>query len=287
MELVTGYGSEPHITAEQDGSLYGGLFGSDEYVLPIGKKMTAEAISANTVRVYDGSAVMKGRHWWIEPNTYVDFSIESGTVGLKRNDILVARYIKDSGSDIETVEHVTKTGIPAQAASDPTYTKGDIRYGAIKNEMPLYRIRLDGVNISAIERISPVIPSITTLEKTAADNYTKLNSTISTKETALSKRIDSLSTRSQKEYYYKGLRLKCGTKTLTPSSNTSRPTLFSNYKKTYGTASAVLATNGNYETNTCAIIGTTYSPKNDKMYVVLNGATNKKIVVNYVIIYNV
>jgi len=268
MNLVTGYGGEPHVTAEQDGSLYGGLFGADEYILPIGKQMKAEAVTANTVRVYDGSAVMQGRHWWIEPDTYIDFAIGNGTSGYKRNDILVAKYTKDTKTGIETITFDTKVGTPGTTAKDPSYAKGDIRYGATNSEMPLFRVVLDGVNISSVTRISPVIPSITGLQESLTD------------------RIKTLETSAAKEYYAKGLRIVRGTQVVKPAANSNRHTLFSKFKAAYGDVATVVVTNGHMEANPLIIIGTAYSTAKDILYVYLSGATSSQFRVNYTIFYN-
>jgi len=297
MELITGYGGEAHVTAEQDGSLYAGLFGADEYILPIGKQMAAEAVTANTVRVYDGSAVMKGRHWWIKPDTYVDFEIENGTSGYLRNDILVAKYQKDPVTGIETIEYKTKMGAVGATAKDPSYVKGDIRYGATENEMPLYRVCLNGVNVSSIARISPIIPSITGLKESISSNVSSLTTKINTLNTDLTKKITALDTATAaslktlkagaaKEYYAKGLRIVRGTKVIKPSASSNRHTLFSKFKSTYGVDASVVVTNGHIEANSYIVMGTSYSHNKDILYVYLNGATNVQFRVNYTIIYN-
>lgn len=45
--------------------------------------------------------MMKGRFVRLAPDTYVDLAIENGAQGMKRNDLIVARYTKNTTSGVE------------------------------------------------------------------------------------------------------------------------------------------------------------------------------------------
>lgn len=152
MNLVTGYTGQAHVTAADDGALNAALVGSGQYVLPSGNKLSASAVTNNTIRVMDGDALMQGRHIRIEPGTSVDLTIENGAVGYYRNDLIVIRYAKEASTGVESATlTVIKGTANTTAGTDPVYTSGDVlRGGAIANDMPLYRVVLEGLSIKEI-----------------------------------------------------------------------------------------------------------------------------------------
>ena len=93
---------------------------------------------------------------------------------MNRNDIIVRRYRKDEKTEIETVEYGVKKGTPASKATDPEVTTGDIRKGDLLHEMKLYRVKIEGLNIVAVEQLFEILPPINQLYKylqKKADTY--------------------------------------------------------------------------------------------------------------------
>jgi hypothetical protein len=179
MKIVTGYGGNPHITSNDDQSLNQGVFGADSYVLNVGNKFARTIVSINEVRIADGEGVMQGVHFRIDPGTYDSVAIENGTSGRNRIDLIVARYEKDSGSGVETVTLEVIKGTPATGtATAPAYTTGNIRSGALLNEMPLYRVNIAGTSISSVTSMFTTMGSLaelvqpTKITVTAGDNVT-------------------------------------------------------------------------------------------------------------------
>lgn len=160
LELVTGYWGQNHVTAEQEADLNAGIFGSGFYVLPVGEKMRAEAVTSNQVRIFDGIFVGYGRQASIEEGGYENVTIENGTAGLLRNDMIVVKYNKDEESGIESVSFDVLKGQTGSTAQDPVPNNQDIRAGAFESEMPLYRVRLNGLAIEEIEPLFTVPKSI-------------------------------------------------------------------------------------------------------------------------------
>ena len=93
MKIITGYAGEKHITPADDAGLIKGMFGQDDYVLPVGSQFAATIASATEVRIADGELVMQGRHARIDSG-YESLSIANGSQGMFRNDLIVARYKK-------------------------------------------------------------------------------------------------------------------------------------------------------------------------------------------------
>lgn len=169
LELVTGYWGQNHVTAEQEADLNAGIFGSGFYVLPVGEKMRAEAVTSNQVRIFDGIFVGYGRQASIEEGGYENVTIENGTAGLLRNDMIVIKYSKDEESGIESVAFDVLKGQTGSAAQDPVPNNQDIRAGAFESEMPLYRVKLNGLAIETIEPLFTVPKSISELMQNISD----------------------------------------------------------------------------------------------------------------------
>lgn len=152
IHLVTGHAGTGHVTAADHGSLHAAIFGEGEYVLNRGSKFATTIISNNVVRVADGDIIMQGRHIRLDEGTYVDLSVENGAQGFYRNDLIVARYTKDSLSGVEDCNlAVIKGTASAGTATDPAYTSGDIiNDHVLLAEMPLFRIPLDGLNVQTL-----------------------------------------------------------------------------------------------------------------------------------------
>lgn len=169
LELVTGYWGQNHVTAEQEADLNAGIFGSGFYVLPVGEKMRAEAVTSNQVRIFDGIFLGYGRQASIEEGGYENVTIENGTAGLLRNDMIVVKYNKDEESGIESVAFDVLKGQTGPTAQDPVPNNQDIRAGAFESEMPLYRVKLNGLAIEAIEPLFMVPKSIPELMQDISD----------------------------------------------------------------------------------------------------------------------
>lgn len=152
LHLVTGYAGQAHITAADDGSFNTAIFGTGEYVLDVGNKLAASVVSNNKITIADGDLLMQGRHVRLNEGTTVDLTINNGTQDKLRNDLIVARYTKDAVSGVEEVSLVVIQGTAVDSnPSDPAYTSGDlINDHDLLNDMPLYRVPLNGLNIGTL-----------------------------------------------------------------------------------------------------------------------------------------
>lgn len=150
-EIIDGYAGKAHITQEQVGDCNIGTYGPENYVLPTGRKLAYEIITNNKIRVYDGAFLIQGRRCHLRANTYVDFVVENGSQGEKRYDILAAKYVKDSVTKVENIECVTYKGTPSSGTpDDPVVDTGDIRAGESPIAFPLYRVTIDGINVTSV-----------------------------------------------------------------------------------------------------------------------------------------
>ena len=162
LHLVTGYAGTEHVTSADQGAYYMGTFGEGQFVLNRGAKFAATVVSNNSVSIADGEALMQGRFIKMTMGTSESVSIDNGTSGMKRNDLIVIRYSKNAGTGIETAALAVIKGTPdATTPVDPEYTKGDITDGTdLVNDMPLYRVSLDGINIDSLTQLFAVKTSM-------------------------------------------------------------------------------------------------------------------------------
>ena len=174
--LMDGFADGPHITEVQTGLANQGLYGPDDYVLEGGKEAEAQILTNNSIRIFDAVYVIQGRRDVIAANDYTDVNIDNGAQGINRNDIIVRRYKKDESSEVELTEYAVIKGTPASGeATDPNVTIGDIRSGDLLHEMKLYGVKLEGLNIVAVEPLFSVLRSMSTLNADLSNLSNKLN----------------------------------------------------------------------------------------------------------------
>jgi hypothetical protein len=120
----------------------------------------------------DGDLLMYGRHIRIEQNTYEDLKIETGTAGKNRIDLICMTYEKNASDGTETAYlQVVKGAETTGGAAVPGYTNGNILEGAAFNQMPMYKVTLEGVVLKSITPMFAVIPTYKTLAEQYAAQF--------------------------------------------------------------------------------------------------------------------
>ncbi|SCH66147.1 Uncharacterised protein [uncultured Dorea sp.] len=175
MEIITGYTGKPHVTSEQDRDVNIGVVGKGSYVLQTGMQLAAEVSSNNEIKIRDGVLMHQGCTASIKKNTYDSLIIINGSQGMKRIDLIVARYEKNQDNGIESLDLKVIQGTPAESTPTvPEYTEGDIQAGDYVADMPMYQVIIDGLNITEVKKVCEVAPDIGALKKEIAE----LNSNI-------------------------------------------------------------------------------------------------------------
>ena len=152
LHLVTGYAGTPHVASSDHGSFYEGLIRGGQFVMEAGAKFAASIVTNNQIKVNDGELMMQGRHVKLTPGAYVDLAIENGTQGYLRNDLIVARYTRNTNNNVEECNLVVIKGTPVTSnPADPKYSSGSINAsGALQHDFPLYRVSLSGLSITKL-----------------------------------------------------------------------------------------------------------------------------------------
>jgi hypothetical protein len=167
VHLVTGYAGFEHIKSEDDGAFNAAFFGNEQFVMESGNQFAASIIDNNTVRILDGDGLMYGRHFRIKVDTYQDITVKTGTAGVNRIDLICMTYAKNTADGTEDVYPEIILGTEASSPVLPSYTNGNILEGAILNQMPLYKVVVEGV---VLKEIVPLFKTTLTY-KALAEKY--------------------------------------------------------------------------------------------------------------------
>ena len=151
-EAVDACFGTPHISSDDLAALNTATVGKADCVLHYGDDFRAVMSSANECLIGTGVGMVGGRRFWNQAAT--SLTIQSGTQGRKRNDLIVARYEKTSAG-IESITPVVIKGTPTTGtAADPEVTANDLK---------LWRVPLDGINAGTPVRLFDPVASLATL----------------------------------------------------------------------------------------------------------------------------
>lgn len=157
--LVTGYWGEPHVTSEDDRRINAAAFGKGRFVLPVGNQFNAKKIGGVTVRLDDGILIDNGAVASMNRGTFHNFEIDSAATGMKRNDLIIFEYRRDFSTQIESgTFKILKGEETSGTPSDPVLKQNDlIDMLVLLDQMALWRIPVNGIDIGTPERIAPVV----------------------------------------------------------------------------------------------------------------------------------
>lgn len=137
-----------------------------DYVLDYDGNFAASVSGEAAVRISGGIGVMVGNLFALNVGTGVDVELQGGSSGQNRNDLIVVRAQRDAAGNLSfNLSSVTGKATTAEA-KDPGYTQSDINADGSVREFPLYRVKLAGYDIVAIE---PLFTPEKTLEKQIQD----------------------------------------------------------------------------------------------------------------------
>lgn len=163
---------EAHVYAEDDAAVYMSMFGGDG-VSTNGQSCKATVLSNNKVRIADGVICVGGHFARIPYGDYIDCEIENGQSGKKRNDIIVARFETTGTGGIDTYTCEVKKGTAGTTAADPEIVQEDLYKAGKVRELPLYRVKIEGLSITAVEQLFTLRKTNEELEKELASLNSK------------------------------------------------------------------------------------------------------------------
>lgn len=146
LEIVDGMTGQKHISSDDLAALNTAVIGAADCVLHYGDDFKLTMASANSATLGTGVGMVGGKRFWNQAAT--SLTIQSGTQGQKRHDLVVARYQKTSAG-IESITPVVIKGTPTTGTpSDPEVTANDLK---------LWRVPLDGINAGTPVRLTPIL----------------------------------------------------------------------------------------------------------------------------------
>ena len=161
MKIVTGKTGTPHVTSQQFRGIMDGIIGQNSCIITHGENLEPELVTNNKLKIKSGTMCHHGNISAVDIGTYDEVTIQNGTQGMKRIDLIVNRYSKVEGTGIEENNWVVIQGTPA--AEDPVapeYTEGNLQEGDLVDDCPVFEAHLDGINVTEIKKLLIVSPSI-------------------------------------------------------------------------------------------------------------------------------
>jgi hypothetical protein len=155
LNLVTGRTGTAHVTSDNARAFNSQVFGTGTYLIDHGAKFAPTIVDNNTVRIGDGMLIHQGTQMGIDIDSYEDVTIENGSSGYNRNDLIVMRYTKNRDTQIESIALVVIKGTPSNTtAVDPTYTTTNILDGSgLSTDVPICRVRLSSLTITGVDNL--------------------------------------------------------------------------------------------------------------------------------------
>lgn len=152
-EIVDGMTGTKHISSDDLSALNVATIGKANCVLKYGDDFKLTMASANSATLGTGVGMVGGKRFWNQ--AAISLTVQSGTQGQKRNDLVVARYAK-TGAGIESITPVVIKGTPSTGtAADPATTSNDLK---------LWRIPLNGISVGTPVKLFDTVASLASLE---------------------------------------------------------------------------------------------------------------------------
>ena len=146
--------SSPHIYAYDQALINNAIIGGDA-VHEMFDNLLATKVSNNIVTIAPGTFSIQGHFASVVYGTTEPMTIENGTAGQKRNDLICAKFKRTVDTDVISLVVVKGTNDPSTPV-DPTIVQQDLLTGGTERLFPLWRVSLDGINITTLTQMFTV-----------------------------------------------------------------------------------------------------------------------------------
>lgn len=172
MKIISGKTGSPHVTSQQFRQIFEGIIGDESCILPCGENLTPELQTNNSLKIRSGLMYHHGNLSTVELGTYDEVTIQNGTQGMKRIDLVVNRYTREEESGTEKNEWIVIQGTPhASSPPVPDYTEGNLQDGDLVDDCPYLEVHLDGINVTEVKQLLTVMDSISDLAGEKTEYY--------------------------------------------------------------------------------------------------------------------
>ena len=186
MEIVSGRTGSPHVTSQQFRQLVEGTVGQESYILTSGENLEPELASNNILKIRSGMMSHHGNISSIKIGTYDEVELTNGSQGMKRIDLVVNRYTRNTETNVEANNWVVITGTPV--ASDPAvpaYTVGNLQEGDLTDDCPVFEVHYDGLNVTEVKKLLDVADNLGKMKTELAELNGKTTDSIVVKTQTL------------------------------------------------------------------------------------------------------
>lgn len=164
MKIMTGKTGTPHVTSQQFRQLIEGTVGQESYILTSGENLEPELQTNNLLKIRSGMMSHHGNLSVVDLGTYDEVTIQNGTQGMQRIDLVVNRYTQDEETGIEKNEWIVIQGTPAASNPQvPAYTEGNLQESDLVDDCPVFEVHLNGINVTEVVKLLDIVPNITEL----------------------------------------------------------------------------------------------------------------------------
>lgn len=146
--------ASPHIYACDQALINNALTGGDA-VHEMFDNLLATKVSNNIVTISPGVFSIQGHFANVVYGTTEPMTIENGTAGQKRNDLICAKFKRTVDTD-EISLVVVKGTNHATTPADPTIVQQNLLTGGTERLVALWRVVLDGINIATLTQLFTV-----------------------------------------------------------------------------------------------------------------------------------
>ncbi len=167
--------ASPHIFAYDQALINNALTGGDA-VHEMFDNLLATKVSNNIVTISPGVFSIQGHFANVVHGTTEPMTIENGTAGQKRNDLICAKFKRTVDTD-EISLVVVKGTNNATTPVDPTIVQQNLLTGGTERLVALWRVALDGINITTLTQLFTVQKNLNvfkdSLEPVVSGEWTK------------------------------------------------------------------------------------------------------------------
>lgn len=162
INIYTPSSAAPHIYAEDEAQTNRARFGGSGITLA-DNLLALTMLGPTSLQLASGQYSNQGYMISVPGGDTEGFTVDPGTAGAYRRDLLVAHFTRGGGNTADThyfeIVKGTEAG-SADAAQDPTIPDDDLSAGGSERSEILYRIHIDGTGITRLERVAPYIGNI-------------------------------------------------------------------------------------------------------------------------------
>ena len=134
----------PHITADDDAFIYSSLAGTQSGILG---NLQCVRINANAVQISGGGVMNRGHILRIPADEVLELTVDSGTAGYKRYDVVAAEFVKGGGEVADSYEiKIVKGESSSTIPQAPTMVTSDLIDSGDVNQVALFKLWINGTS---------------------------------------------------------------------------------------------------------------------------------------------